>query len=389
MTCTFISAPRLFDGHAWHSDTGLLVRDGFITALVNPGNVPEDAERIVLSDGMLVPGFVDLQVNGGGGVQFNSDTSQEAIATICAAHRAFGTTGLLVTLITDTPEVTRDALAAGRAAAEAQVEGFLGLHMEGPHLSVARKGTHDPALIRPMREADLAVLVEARTHLPVLLTTIAPESVNPGQISALAAAGLIVSLGHSDCSYDAAMSAFSAGATMATHLHNAMSPLTSREPGLVGAALDTPAVWAGLIADGIHVHPATLRLSHRVKAGPGRLFLVTDAMAATGSDLTQISLNGRAIFRSNGALRLADGTLAGADLTMIDAVRFMHESVGLELDEALRMASLYPARAIGQDARYGHLRPGARADMVHLSPALAVESAWISGRAAASSFPSP
>jgi len=379
MTCTAFIAPRIFDGYAWHNEAALLVDDGFITALVPRDNVPQDAERILLADGMLVPGFVDLQVNGGGGVQFNSDPSQEAIATICAAHHPFGTTALLVTLITDTPEVTRAALAAGRAAHEAGVPGFLGLHMEGPHLSVARKGTHDPALIRPMQEADLAALVDARTHLPVLLATVAPESVSLAQISALTNAGIAVSLGHSDCSYDAAIAAFSAGATLATHLHNAMSPLASREPGLVGAVLDSPHVWAGLIADGIHVHPATLRLSHRAKTTPGHLFLVTDAMAVTGSDLTEISLNGRTITRSGGALRLADGTLAGADLTMIDAVRFMHETVGVSLDEALRMASLYPAHAVGQEARYGHLQPGARADMAHLAPDLSVSGVWISG----------
>ena len=380
MTCTAFIAPRIFDGYAWHNEAALLVDDGFITALVPRDNVPQDAERILLADGMLVPGFVDLQVNGGGGVQFNSDPSQEAIATICAAHHPFGTTALLVTLITDTPEVTRAALAAGRAAHEAGVPGFLGLHMEGPHLSVARKGTHDPALIRPMQEADLAALVDARTHLPVLLATVAPESVSLAQISALTNAGIAVSLGHSDCSYDAAIAAFSAGATLATHLHNAMSPLASREPGLVGAVLDSPHVWAGLIADGIHVHPATLRLSHRAKTTPGHLFLVTDAMAVTGSDLTEISLNGRTITRSGGALRLADGTLAGADLTMIDAVRFMHEIAGVSLEEALRMASLYPAQAVGQEARYGHLHPSARADMVYLASDLSVSGVWISGR---------
>jgi N-acetylglucosamine-6-phosphate deacetylase len=327
----------------------------------------------------VVPGFIDLQVNGGGGVLFNNQPDVDAIRTICAAHARFGTTALLPTLITDTPDITLAAVASGVVAAQQQVPGFLGLHLEGPHLSLARKGTHDPALIRPMTELDLARLLDAARQLPNLLCTVAAETVTPQQIAAMSAAGVVVSIGHSDARYDIANAAFGAGATMATHLFNAMSQLGNREPGVVGAALSAPTVWAGLIADGIHVHPASIDLALRAKQGPGRIFLVTDAMSQTGTDIQSLTLNGRTITRSDGALRLADGTLAGADLDMIDAVEFMHSRIGLPLEEALRMASLYPAQAMGLDMEYGHLRSGAVANFVHLSAERKVRATWIAG----------
>lgn len=377
---TAVIAPRLFDGHRWHQHAALLVEWGHVSAVVAAGEVPASADRIEFAEGMVVPGFVDLQVNGGGGVLFNNDPSVEAIRTICAAHAQFGTTALLPTLITDTVPVNEAAIAAGEAAAGERVPGFLGLHLEGPHLSFVRKGTHDANLIRPMDEADLDRLIRAGQSLPNLLCTVAAETVPPAQIKALAESGIIVSIGHSDAGYDTAKAAFHAGARMATHLFNAMSQLGNREPGVVGAVLDTPSVFAGLIADGIHVHPASVAVALRAKAGPGRIFLVTDAMSQTGTSLTSLTLNGRTITRAEGALRLADGTLAGADLDMIDAVRFMHQRIGLPLDEALRMAALYPAEAIGADAGHGHLGQGALADFVHLDEELSVASTWIAGR---------
>jgi N-acetylglucosamine-6-phosphate deacetylase len=247
-------------------------------------------------------------------------------------------------------------------------------------LSLARKGAHDPKLIRPMDEADLHRLVAARPRLPYLLTTVAAETVTPAQIERLVEAGVIVSIGHSDASFAQASEAAHAGATMATHLFNAMSQMGNREPGLVGAVLAEAGLNAGLIADGIHVHPETIGSALRAKRGPGRIFLVTDAMSMTGTDLTSFTLNGRLIRRANGALRLADGTLAGADLTMIDAIGFMHRRIGLALEEALRMATLYPARAIGAEARHGRLGEGTAADFVHLTGDLAVRSTWIGGR---------
>lgn len=375
---TAFVAPRIFDGERWHDDAALVV-DGDSVVRVTHRSEAGDSP-IELRHGFIAPGFVDLQVNGGGGVMFNEHRSIEGIRRICSAHARFGTTALLPTLITDTAQVTTEALDAGAEAARMRVPGFLGLHLEGPHLSLTRKGAHDPKLIREMQGSDLAQLVAARPTLPVLLTTVAPESVTPAQISALADAGLVVSLGHTDAGLRDAREAMDAGATMATHLFNAMSQLGNREPGMVGAVLGAPGIWPGLIADGVHVAPETIRVALTAKQGPGRIFLVTDAMSTIGTDLSEFTLNGRRILRRDGRLTLADGTLAGADLDMISAVRFMIGTVGLDISEALRMASLYPAQAIGIDDRFGRLAASGRADFIHLSDELDVLATWIGGR---------
>ena len=375
-----LTGARIFDGEAWHDDSALLVRGGKIEALVPRADVPAGLDVVDCGGRIVAPGFVDLQVNGGGGVMLNDNPDIASIETICRAHAPFGTTALLPTLITDTTELTAAALAAGAEAARRNIPGFLGLHLEGPHLSRSRKGAHDPSLIRPMTEADQAALVAARATMPVLLATLAPEAASPAQISALAGAGLVVSLGHSDASWQDSRTAAAAGASMVTHLFNAMSQIGNREPGLAGAALDLGMLSAGLIADGIHVDRATIGIALRAKQGPGRIFLVTDAMATIGTELKSFLLNGREIRRENGRLTLADGTLAGADLDMISAVRFMHREIGLELVEALRMAALYPARAVGKSDRIGVLGPGSAADMVVLSTDLEVRNVWIGGR---------
>lgn len=377
MTTQSIYGAPIFDGETWHEGKALLVADGVVTGIVDLANTPADIERIELAGGMLVPGFIDLQVNGAGGVLFNEDRTAKGLERLCAANFQFGTTALLPTLVTDTRQVTREALDTGIAAHATGVKGFAGLHIEGPHLSVERKGAHNPDYIRPMDEADLAALLDARGKMPALLTTVAVESVAPDQIARLAAGGVTVSLGHSDTGHAGAVGAFKAGASMVTHLFNAMSQLGNREPGLVGAAL-SQGVWAGLIADGIHVDPASVGVALRAKTGPGRIFLVTDAMSPMGTDMDGFTLNGRQIVRVDGALRLADGTLAGADLTMIEAVHYMYRTVGLPLDEVLRMASLYPAQAIGAKSM-GHLGVGAAASMVHLSDGLEVEGVWVEG----------
>jgi N-acetylglucosamine-6-phosphate deacetylase len=374
-----IRGARIFDGEDWHDGKALLVADGMVEGIVAENALPQNVRPLDLDGGLLAPGFVDLQVNGGGGVMLNDEPSVQTIRRICSAHARFGTTALLATLITDTPEMTTAALDAGAAAARENIPGFLGLHLEGPHLSLSRKGAHDPALIRPMERADLDRLVQARSSLPVLMTTVAPETVTPQQIAALAGAGIVVSLGHSDAGYATARAAVEAGATQVTHLFNAMSQLQHREPGMVGAALSSGEVSAGLIADGYHVDRHVIGIALRSKQGPGRIFLVTDAMATIGTDMTEFTLNGRTIRREGGKLTLADGTLAGADLDMISAVRFMHREIGLPMEEALRMASLYPAAAAGQEHRLGRLGEGRPASFVHLSDALEVRSVWIDG----------
>lgn len=379
MSERYFIAPLIFDGERGHLSSALAVKRGVVEEIVAQTAVPENGDVTRFSSGMIAPGFVDLQVNGGGGVLLNDDTSAQGIASICAAHRAYGVTSLLPTLITDTPQRTGAAIAAAREAAKHKTVGFCGLHLEGPHLSIARKGTHDPALIRPMTAADLDVLIAAKDGLETLLVTVAVESATPEQVKALAKSGVRVSLGHSDADYDTAMKYFDAGATCVTHLYNAMSQLGNREPGLVGAALASGGVHAGLIADGFHVHPQSMKFALLAKTGPGRIHLVSDAMSTVGSDIKGLTLNGRRIYRKDGRLTLADGTLAGADTDMISSVRLVHEQLGVERQEALRMAGLYPAQCIGRSDEIGALKPGSRADFLHLSETLDVEAVYIGG----------
>ena len=381
MTLTAITGARIFDGETWHDDAALLLDSSSVQAIAATGDVPSNATVVGAGGGILVPGFIDLQVNGGGGVMLNDEPTVEGLRTICQAHARFGTTALLPTLITDTPEVTRSVIAAGRDAVRQGLPGFAGLHLEGPHLSLARKGAHDPSLIRPMGESDLELLLDCRDLFPAMVITVAPENVTEDQVSRLAAAGLIVSIGHTDSTFETVERYARAGARTVTHLFNAMSPLGHREPGVVGAALHTGNLHAGLIVDGVHVHPAAMRIALRAKVGPGRIFVVTDAMSPIGTDLTSFTLNGREILRRDGRLTLADGTLAGADIDMLASVRFLHQKLELPLEESLRMVSLYPAEAAGLAGKKGSLMPGFDGDFVLLSDALEMKSTWIGGKA--------
>lgn len=376
-----VTGARIFDGQDWTENRALLVDQGLVTGLVPATDLPDGIERIDASGALLVPGFVDLQVNGGGGVLFNDRPEPDAIEAICAAHARFGTTALLVTLITDTPEIRTAAIAAGRAARQAAVPGFLGLHLEGPHLSLARKGVHDPSLIRPMQADDLDAHLACASFFDAVLATVAPENVTLEQVAALTRAGITVSLGHTDADYETIATYTLAGARMVTHLFNAMSPLGSREPGTVGAALDLGTLHAGIIADGYHVDPVSMSVALRAKAGPGRIFIVTDAMSTIGSDQQSFTLNGRTILRKDGRLTAADGTLAGADIDMISSVRFAHQTLDLPLEEALRMASAYPADAMGLSARKGRLLPGLDADFLLLTTELEMIATYIGGEA--------
>lgn len=359
----------------------LLVQDGRVVGIVGQADLDDlapDVRRVQLAGGVLAPGFVDLQVNGGGGVMFNAQPTPEGLRQMAMAHAGLGATSILPTLITDRPETTRAAIAAVKSARAANLPGIIGLHLEGPHLSHSRKGAHDGTLIRPMQDADLADLCAAARHLPVLMITVAPESVTLDQIAALAKAGVILSLGHTDAPYDKCVRAAGAGVGCVTHLFNAMRQLGSRDPGVVGAALGVGALSAGLICDLIHVHPETITLALAAKQGPGRIFLVSDAMAVAGSDIQSFELNNRVISRSNGRLTLADGTLAGADLDLATALRNLL-GLGVPLADALAMATSIPASVIGQKGGLGYLRPGGAADFVHLDSDLYLTRVWRNG----------
>ncbi|MDR6816299.1 N-acetylglucosamine-6-phosphate deacetylase [Neorhizobium sp. 2083] len=374
-----ITGARIFDGTSWHEDAALVFKGSRIEAIRPMAELPEGIDRIDAEGGLIVPGFIDLQVNGGGGVLLNEEQTVAGLRQICAAHAKFGTTALLPTLITDTYEITSRTVEAGKQAKTEGVPGFLGLHLEGPHLSVARKGAHDPNLIRPMEEKDIELMLSCRDVFDAMMITIAPENVTAEQAARLAQAGFMVSLGHTDTTYEVAKTYAEAGVRTVTHLFNAMSPLGHREPGVVGAALDIGSLHVGIIADGIHVHPAAMGVALRAKNGPGRIFIVTDAMSTIGTDMKSFTLNGREILRRDGRLTLADGTLAGADIDMISSVRFAHAALGLPIEEALRMASAYPAEAAYLADRKGALKPGFDADFVLLTAELGMKSTWIGG----------
>ena len=368
-----LTAERIFDGTAMLEGHALVIDGAQIAAVVPLAEAPPPTARLA---GTLAPAFLDLQVNGGGGHQIGAGTDLAGLVQVCATHRVLGCAGVLPTLITDTPEITAQVIDAGIAAARQGVPGFLGLHLEGPHLDPARHGAHDPALIRPMDEDALNRLCAAAGNLPALMVTLAPASVSPDQIARLTAAGVIVSLGHADCSIEQAEAAFAAGATCATHLFNAMSQLQPRAPGLVGAVLAGKA-QAGLIADLIHVQPAALRVALAARAEG--LFLVSDCMGLAGTVLTEMHLNGRKLLRSEGKLTLEDGTLAGADLTLDQAIANL-VGLGIAPTRALAMTSAEPARLIGLSDRFGRLEAGRVVDLVWLGPDWRLRGQWFGGQ---------
>lgn len=349
-----LTGGRVFDGKAL-CDGLCVVVEGACIADILPADAAPAGEICPLDGDILCPMFVDLQVNGGGGVLLNDAPNEAGLAAIASAHRAAGTGTLLPTLITDTPQVTRAAI---DAVAQTQVPGIVGLHLEGPHIAPAKAGAHDPALIRPLGDADLALYLDAARRLPRLVITLAPEAATPEAVTTLTKAGVIVSLGHSAADFDTADAYFAAGATMATHLFNAMGPLHHRDPGLAGAALATPGVAAGLIGDGQHVHPAMVGAAVRAKSGASGLFLVTDAMAPFGTDMAAFELNGRTVAVDGARLTLADGTLAGANTDMLGLIRCCVADAGVPLDTALAMATSAAADAARLARPAGHLSKG-------------------------------
>ncbi len=372
-----LHADRVFTGEHFVENLAVLVEGDRVAGLVPPADLPAGLPRIRHPAAAVVPGWIDLQVNGGGGVLFNEERGVDGVRRLARAFAPTGTTALLPTFVTDRPDRMVEAIRAAAQALHSGVPGVVGLHLEGPFLAVARKGAHDPALIRPMAEADVDLLLD--TGIDRLLLTVAPETVPPHLIRRLVEGGVIVSLGHSDASYEVAMAAADAGARGVTHLFNAMSQLNHRAPGLVGAALDHGGLWSWIIADGHHVAPAALRAAIAAKRGPAKLMLVTDAMPPAGAPGDTFSLNGRTVRRRDGRLTLEDGTLAGSDLTMDQAIRIAVRTLGVPLAEALRMASLYPAQFLRIDDRYGRIAPGYRADLVVLGDDMAVRETRIGG----------
>ena len=371
---------RVLCAQGWRDDVAVVVADAWIRSLVAPNDIPAGAQIHDLSGKMLLPGFIDCQVNGGDGVLFNDQPTVEGIRAIGAAHRRFGTTGFLPTLISDTVDKMRVAIAATDAAATDDVPGVLGIHLEGPFISRERKGVHAEKYLHTPDAGELRVAESLQRGKTLL--TLAPECVSPDAIRNLAAAGVIVAAGHSNADYATVRAALDAGVRGFTHLFNAMSPLASRAPGMVGAALDDAAAWCGVIVDGHHVDAASLRIALRAKPR-GKIFLVTDAMPPVGATDPTYLLNGETIVVRDGGCQTASGTLAGSALSMIEAVRNTVELLGVPLEEAVRMASTYPADFLGLQATHGRVEAGFRADFTVVDQDLRVMETWIGGTAQA------
>lgn len=371
-----LTGARLFDGERFLENHALVIDAGRIAAVVPYAERPLISNTRDLGGGLVAPGFIDVQVNGGDGALFNDDPSPEGVLKIARAFRAFGSTGLMPTLVTDAPELMPRAIRAIREARKID-PALLGVHLEGPFLDIARKGAHEARYIRKITRADIELIAGA--DCGAVMLTLAPNRVDAASIRELAARGVLVSLGHAEASYEDARAALDAGARAFTHLHNAMSPMTGREPGMVGAALCDGESFVGIICDGYHVHPQTLRISFAAKRRD-RFMLITDAMPTAAGGPDRFLLQGRWILKADGCLRLEDGTLAGADITMDAAVRYCVREVGLPLADALAMAARAPAEFLRRGHELGRLAPGYLASLVHLDDALMVRETWVEGQ---------
>jgi N-acetylglucosamine-6-phosphate deacetylase len=356
----------------------VLLNGGRITAIVEAQDPRcQHAQHHDLGGGLLLPGFIDSQVNGGGGVLFNDAPGVETIRAIGAAHRRFGTTGFLPTLISADLDVVARAIAAVRAAIQAGVPGVLGLHIEGPYLNAARKGVHDPAKLRELDASALGLLTSLREGRT--LVTLAPEMTTPQISEKLVAAGVVVSAGHTNATYAEIEPALRHGLTGFTHLFNAMSQLTGREPGAVGAALSDSNSWCGIIVDGVHTDPVVLRIALKCKPHE-RFMLVTDAMPSVGTNNASFELQGRHITVSGNVCVDEDGTLAGSNIDMASSVRNAMSMLGLPLSTAVRMASQWPAEFLGVGHELGRIAVGYRANLVLADEHLNVRETWIDGQ---------
>jgi N-acetylglucosamine-6-phosphate deacetylase len=374
-----VAADHVFDGTSLRDDCAVILDGSLVRAVVHRSEVPAAIPNRDLPPGAwLAPGFIDTQVNGGGDVLFNDDPSPRGIAAIAAAHRRFGTTALLPTLLSDKPEKMRAARTAVETTARLDPS-VIGIHYEGPFLSPEKVGAHDPRMLRTASAGDVELLAPLRGG--VTLVTLAPEQVPAGFVAQLAGRGVRVSLGHSMATYAQTQAALREGLTGFTHLFNAMRPLASREPGPIAAALEEPGASFGMIVDGEHVAPAMLRLALRGDAKP---MLVTDAMPPVGGSCTSFRLCGQDITVSVGRCMTAEGTLAGSILDMASAVRDCVRLLDMPLAQALSLASANPAAFLGIDDWLGHLKPGYRADMIALDPDMVdVIAVWVAGEPSA------
>ena len=358
------------------ADHAVIIENDLIIDLLPSESIPNDVSIDNYSKKLLVPGFIDIQVNGGGGVLFNDDPSVDTIKCIAKAHRSFGTTAFLPTLISDTLEKVEAAIAAVDEAIKQGVPGVIGIHIEGPFLNEEKSGIHDASMIRELRPKDVDLLSSLK-HGKTLVT-LAPAKNDHAFISELVKRGVVVAAGHTNATYEQTIDAIEAGVTGFTHLFNGMSAFQSRAPGVVGAAFESTETWAGIIADGHHVHPASLKNAINAK-GVDKSVLVTDAMPTVGSEKKEFWLGREHIKVKEGKCANEDGSLAGSDLDMVSAVKYTHQTVGFSFKQALAMASCSPACAVGVEGNMGTIAKGNKANLVLLDDAIEVSKVWIEG----------
>lgn len=367
-----ITVENILTSSGWRKDATIEF-EGDTIAFIRAAT---EQEKLAMQPGYLVPGYIDTQVNGGGGVLLNQAPEYASVDAMAKAHMRFGTTGMLPTVITDNADVMARSADAVAAAIDQGNKAILGLHFEGPFLSCAKKGVHEETLIRLPTDAEMATIT--RRDLGKVMLTLAPEQVELGLIRELVSEGVLVSLGHTNATFEQVNQAIAAGATGFTHLYNAMSPLTSREPGVVGAALLADTAYCGLIVDHHHVHKDSARIAIKQK-GSTKIMLVTDAMAHVGSDLSTLPFFATEIIRTGSKLTTPAGTLAGSCLDMHGAVVNTHRDLGIELADAVTMASHTPASFLGLESRVGTLAPGAQANAVLMNEDLSLRQVWLSG----------
>ncbi|NGZ68163.1 N-acetylglucosamine-6-phosphate deacetylase [Vibrio aestuarianus subsp. cardii] len=367
---------KIYTGSNVLVDHAVIIKNELIEAVCPLADLPQDITTQDLKGANISPGFIDLQLNGCGGVMLNDEVTADTMQTMHKANLKSGCTSFLPTLITSSDEDMRQAIAAAREYQTKYKNQSLGLHLEGPYLNVMKKGIHSVDFIRPSDDNMINTMCENSDVIAKV--TLAPEHNNPQHIERLAKAGIVVSIGHTNATYTEARNSFESGITFATHLFNAMTPMVGREPGVVGAIYDTPDVYAGIIADGFHVDYANIRIAHKIKGE--KLVLVTDATAPAGANMDYFIFVGKKVYYRDGKCVDENGTLGGSALTMIEAVQNTVEHVGIALDEALRMATLYPAKAIGVDNKLGRIKKGMVANLAVFDRDFNVQATVVNGK---------
>ena len=367
---------KLYTGSDVLTNHAVIVNQGLIEAVCPEDALPQTIKTIDLKGANVSPGFIDLQLNGCGGVMLNDEITAQTMQIMHQANLKSGCTSYLPTLITSSDEDMRAAVAAAREYHAQYQNQSLGLHLEGPYLNVAKKGIHSVDYIRPSDDSMIDFMCDNADVIAKV--TLAPEHNDAAHIERLSAAGIVVSIGHTNATYSQARQSFDSGVTFATHLFNAMTPMVGREPGVVGAIYDTPEVYAGIIADGFHVDYANIRIAHKIKGE--KLVLVTDATAPAGADMDYFIFVGKKVYYRDGKCVDEHGTLGGSALTMIEAVQNTVEHVGIALDEALRMATLYPAKAIGVDNKLGRIKKGLVANLTVFDRDFNVQATVVNGQ---------